>query len=807
MANDDIDNTTGDDSDSSSKNWRERLGINKDLPKIAAEFREEKRTPPRPASERPSVRVNTAERPLRNAPSSAGPGQPVASPAPMAPRAPVPKPAQTSGSASADANGAATEAPVDRPGSTEPPADSFSARLRAQREAAERLAQQRLSASRNAANMRAAATPATNDVPQATALDFDGASNNGAGEPRPAPAISDSGIQPKFSFAPEELGQPTAGLQPADAVVQPPAAPSPPSQATAASMSSPQLRPTLPPGYQPAAAPSTNMPPLQAPSRTVPPTPSQQPPVAPLRSPRPIAYEDENLEDVFEDTSQRRPVSPRASIDDYNAAYREFDDAYEDEEDTQRSGSGPVILILALLTVAAIAGALVYFYRSGTPGASTGQDQIPVITAPDKPVKTEPDQAAQPAQPAQPIGRKQIYDRILGEETLEQENIVPSEEVPQVPKVEQLVPSQETGTETEALPLPLPPPPGSSDQQGGLQLPDANQTVARMTEGTNLSQTGLSQIANSGRTDQQAINPSQITAEPQPSSTVSQTAIAAIPPPEPLAQTAGSVAAATEASEPAAGTVQTQPTTPITQVLAPRAAPPRPRVKPRQRVATNTAPQTQTALAPAIQPTQPQAFNSGPAILAPQPNAPATTQTQTVDQAPSLLQKVLGGTSGTTTRRATGGRLSDEDPLADIRRAQTGGTPTATAPAQQLTALQPQTIQPAPTQLAPSQPSPALVAPTQPAPAPAPTTTSSGYVVQLASYRTETEAQIEFQRLRSRHSGLLGNLSQRIQKAELGAAGTFYRLGVGTLNTKQSASNLCNSLIAAGEKDCLVRRQ
>jgi cell division protein FtsN len=79
--------------------------------------------------------------------------------------------------------------------------------------------------------------------------------------------------------------------------------------------------------------------------------------------------------------------------------------------------------------------------------------------------------------------------------------------------------------------------------------------------------------------------------------------------------------------------------------------------------------------------------------------------------------------------------------------------------------------------------------------------------VQLASYRSQAEAQSEYQRLKARHGGLLGDLPPSIQKAELGAAGTYYRLGVGPLSTKQSASNLCNSLIAAGEKDCLVRRQ
>ena len=83
----------------------------------------------------------------------------------------------------------------------------------------------------------------------------------------------------------------------------------------------------------------------------------------------------------------------------------------------------------------------------------------------------------------------------------------------------------------------------------------------------------------------------------------------------------------------------------------------------------------------------------------------------------------------------------------------------------------------------------------------------AGYVVQLASFRSEVEAAGEFRRLQSRHPQLVGALQQRIQRADLGASGTFYRLGVGPLGNKDQASRLCNSLIAAGEKDCLVRRQ
>jgi SPOR domain len=86
-------------------------------------------------------------------------------------------------------------------------------------------------------------------------------------------------------------------------------------------------------------------------------------------------------------------------------------------------------------------------------------------------------------------------------------------------------------------------------------------------------------------------------------------------------------------------------------------------------------------------------------------------------------------------------------------------------------------------------------------------TGQTGYVVQVATFRSESEAAGEFRRLQSQHPQFLRTLQQRIQRVELGASGTFYRLGLGPLSTKDQARGLCKSLIAAGEKDCLVRSQ
>jgi cell division protein FtsN len=57
-----------------------------------------------------------------------------------------------------------------------------------------------------------------------------------------------------------------------------------------------------------------------------------------------------------------------------------------------------------------------------------------------------------------------------------------------------------------------------------------------------------------------------------------------------------------------------------------------------------------------------------------------------------------------------------------------------------------------------------------------------------------------------RHPNLVGNLKSRVQQASLGQSGTFYRLGLGPIADRNAATRLCDQLIAAGEKDCLVRR-
>ena len=117
-----------------------------------------------------------------------------------------------------------------------------------------------------------------------------------------------------------------------------------------------------------------------------------------------------------------------------------------------------------------------------------------------------------------------------------------------------------------------------------------------------------------------------------------------------------------------------------------------------------------------------------------------------------------------------------------------------TQPAQQIASIE-QPAEPAP---APQVPAKQQAKPATPA--------GSGYMIQLASFRTQTEAQNEYGRLRSKYPSIIGPLPSSISQATV-AGSTRYRVGVGPVASREEASKVCNSLFSAGERDCLVRSQ
>ncbi|GGF55763.1 hypothetical protein GCM10007301_14270 [Azorhizobium oxalatiphilum] len=157
----------------------------------------------------------------------------------------------------------------------------------------------------------------------------------------------------------------------------------------------------------------------------------------------------------------------------------------------------------------------------------------------------------------------------------------------------------------------------------------------------------------------------------------------------------------------------------------------------------------------------------------------------------------------TMTVRADGTVVTNAAPVP----ARAGGVaPVAYAPTQNPLPVAAPT--PTPVTTAPATASVAPAAAPAPAPAAAPPVSSSaagGYVVQVASQKSETDAMGSWKILRSRYPQLLGNYEASVKRADLGERGIYYRAQVGPFGTREQANELCQSLRAQGG-DCLVQR-
>jgi cell division septation protein DedD len=109
---------------------------------------------------------------------------------------------------------------------------------------------------------------------------------------------------------------------------------------------------------------------------------------------------------------------------------------------------------------------------------------------------------------------------------------------------------------------------------------------------------------------------------------------------------------------------------------------------------------------------------------------------------------------------------------------------------------------PAPAAAAPApaaDPQPVAAIPAEPKPA-----APSQYLVQVGSKKDQTEALATFADMQQRYPGLLGPYRPMVQKANLGSKGTWYRLRIGPIRDKSTASKLCSQLKSQGLPDCLV---
>ena len=80
---------------------------------------------------------------------------------------------------------------------------------------------------------------------------------------------------------------------------------------------------------------------------------------------------------------------------------------------------------------------------------------------------------------------------------------------------------------------------------------------------------------------------------------------------------------------------------------------------------------------------------------------------------------------------------------------------------------------------------------------------STGWMVQLTSQRSEEQAQTAFDALKGRFSSVLGTAQPSIARADLGDRGIFYRVRVAA-DSRAEADQLCGSLKSAGG-DCFVQ--
>ena len=725
--------------DTEKRNWRERLGIgSRELPRISGEFAK--------VPETISLDVKAEVKPA----------QPVAKPAPMAPRMPAKAAPQV----------VRPQQQMPPPGAPPQAPDVLAEKLRTQRAAAEKLAEQRVMAAKQRAEGAppAAVVPIKTDAPPAAKPKFTFADEEGKSDfsrdsravPPGRPPQRPMAQQPQLSPPRPPLGgQPRLPPGP-QAGFQPQYRPQPPRGYPPASYMPPPLQQPQR-GYQGSLSqPPAGEPRLQSPRATpeafrrnqqddlgyagagyeAPQRSTQQRPGA-LRS-QPQAYEQDFGDEIFEDAPPPRS-SRRASATDYNQAYRENEMTFADE---RRRSSGPWLLLLFLMLAAGAAGAGVWYYQTKvkTIATNTSTESVPVVAAPEQSAKSAPEQPpdGQPNAAGSATSKKQIYDRIIGDNEVLGGQVVPTEEIPVQPESQQVdseqapqpAGSSDSLTESgEALPLPMPPPPGTSnDTQGTLSTPPPNKTVALTSPPATTNSTGLAV----------------------------ETEIAPIP---------GETAAAA-----------------TTEQAAPPAA-----AAPAKEEIVNVDPET-IVKKPAVKKTKTaaeQSLGAEPVVLVP----PADTLVAggnastpvVVDQpvatqpAPAVKKKktLFGLLKGT----------NDQAPAA-----QSTATTAPAVPEQQVAALPP----PAPVQQ--------HTAPTQPV------STGSGYFVQLASFKTQAEASAEFGRLKTKHSEIIGNLPSAINPATVSGS-TRYRLAVGPLASRDQATKICSSLIAAGERDCLVRKQ
>jgi SPOR domain len=769
-------NTSG---GSDKRNWRERLGIGtkdakgSDMPRVASEFK--------PA--RPNVMTPMAARPAAPPPVSS------VSPAPMAPRVAA-RPVQVATAA--------------RPPSLQP--DALALKLKSQREAAEKMAEQRVIAARQRAEAALAPMAAPPGKPKFAFADEDVkpvrpiAQQPVQQQPAQHQQMQQQPLQQQRGPAqrPASLPQSATPLPPprpqlGGSVPVPQRAPVPKPQAypqgqpfnqqqgysnnyVPVSQQQPQQNYAPPPAYRP-IDPATGYapPPAYVPNPGFAQAPRQNydmgapaqprlnmPPRNPQMNPAPTGYDprmapspqrgynEPEADDIFEQPLPQRGQR-RATANDYQRAYRESESGYEEES----RSNVPWILVGLLALVLAGFGSI-WAYANyvkpvmvGNNSANTEQT-VPVVKAPEQATKVTPTVEAEPAaaaagQVVTPT-KKQIYDRIVGDREVLGGQIVPTEETPVQPSTNaQPVPAPDAGTGTDGIPLPLPPPPGATGdgQQGSLEP--------------------------SPKSDQQI-------ATITPAASESLAAVPLVAPPQiPEAPVPGTQ----EPLKPA------QTDAPLAEEKINDSPAPTP--EPATKIQTEKP--KKIATAPKIE----KSLGSKPVVLVPPSKRVVVRKPQNTEVASNSAADSLYGDGtdvvDTTLEPATPIVAAPKrKSLLDLFKRDKGtvdqdiveaAPAITTQPAQKVATLSPEVTAPKPT---------------------------GAFVAQLASFKSKSEATQEYARMKAKHGAIISRYAPIISQAQV-AGTTRYRLNLGPMASSGVASSFCQSLFAAGERDCLVQRQ
>ncbi len=803
------------------RSWRERLGIGagKEMPRISEEFS-------------PAVAARPTVRPAPMAPRAA------VKPAPMAPRS--------------------ATATISAP----PPPEKLAEKLKAQRDAQERLAEQRVLAAKQRAEIKPSENGTNGSKPKFTfAVEetaAERAPSTGAPSrtlpvpPVPKPQVQAS-VQASTQGQPRGSAQqpaaPLPGARPQQTVrpVAPPPAittppltpPRPPLGADRSGMGvrpahvppimpqRPQQRYSPPPqSYVPSAGYGAQVPPyrpMEPSSRGYSTQPTYVPPVGGYnnqprlnvppargldydaganegraRHLRPPARPTANYRDDYADSDIfGEPRTPRrATAGEYSQAYRDVEQGYDEELPPSRGPWLPLLLLLLLMLSAG--GAAWWLYQSSAGKTSTaggGSTSAPLVAAPELPAKV----VADPASSDQPAGqptKKLIYDRIVGDREVLGAEVTGSEEVPAQPEDSNNVqsldgisdPSQPVGQE-DLVPLPLPPPPGdggTGDQQGAAPS-DKTSNEASITPAAGESQAAVPSLTAANKTDADSA-PAIADAPPVPGEQVPvpATASAAVVAPVPGASSGAGLGAGAAPGSETIGDIDEAVAQDVSAAASDSAT------------AADTAPAKK--LAAAGKPKKPVAdsvepsLGAEPVVLVPPADGSNTLieeQVASIAVGSSTGGGLYGGegvveTPAQVTAEAAP-PIKKKRTLADLFKSDNADTaPSTAAPPAQPQTAQVQKIN--------------AVQPTQQV------ASAGGYVAQLASFPNKNDATTEYGRLKAKHAAALSGSSPIVTQATVGGS-LRYRLAVGTFASREQASAVCAKLFAAGERDCLVRRQ